>query len=169
MAALEDFLNKSRIENVIPELQYTSGDLMAYLERGLYMFNMVGVTPTSFNGLNMQGFLFDAWITCSCYYALGAQLMAEGSLAFDFSGQSVSLNIDRTPQLEGALGRIESSISERVIPLKNKLAKQGVTSGDGSAGKQNINHSNNLGTLGLINASTTRLRGIPSPFVGRRW
>lgn len=159
MTFLEDFLNKSRVEQVIPELQYTSGDLVAYLERGLYMFNMLGNTPSWFNGTNMQGILFDAWVTCASYYALGAQIMAEGSLAFDFSGQGVSLNIDRTPSLEGALGRIESAINERLIPLKKQLAKQGVLSGDGSVGRGSINNPSNVGTLSMLNAATTRIRG----------
>jgi hypothetical protein len=168
MATLEDFLNKSRIENVIPELQYTPGDLVGYLERGLYMFNTLGNYPTYFTGLNMQGVLFDAWITCASYYALGAQIMAEGSLAFDFSGQGVSLNIDRTPSLEGALGRIESAMDSRVVPLKKQLSKQGVVGGDGSIGKGNMNKPSNIGTLGMINATTTRLRGVANVF-GRRY
>ena len=168
MATLEDFLNKSRIENVIPELQYTSGDLVGYLERGLYMFNTLGNYPTFFTGTNMQGVIFDAWITCASYYALGAQLMAEGSLAFDFSGQGVSLNIDRTPALEGALGRIESAMDARVAPLKKQLSKQGIVGGDGSVGKGNMNNPTNIGTLSMINASTTRLRGVSNVF-GRRF
>ena len=160
MTFLEDFLNKSRVEQVIPELQYTSGDLVSYLERGLYLFNTVGNTPSWFTGLNMQGILFDAWVTCATYYALGAQLMAEGSLAFDFSGQGISLNVDRTPQLEAALGRIESAIADRVIPLKKQLAKQGTLSGDGSVGNGSINNPSNVGTLSMMNAATTRIRGV---------
>ena len=165
---LEDFLNKSRIENTIPELQYTQGDLISYLERGLYLFNNAGHS-SSWNGLNMQGVLLDAWLTCSCYYALGAQLLAEGSLAFDFSGQGISLNVDRTPQLDAALGRIESSISDKVIPLKKQLAIQGLRSGDGSIGSRNLNVPSAKGMLGIINAPTTSLPyGMPV-FTGRRF
>lgn len=160
MADLENFLNKSRVEQVIPELAYTPGDLVNYLERGLYLFNQVGNFPSWFTGLNMQGPLYDSWIICSCYYALGAQLLAEGSLSFDFSGQGISLNVDRTPQLEAALGRIESAITDRVVPLKKWLAKQGTLSGDGSVGKGNMNNPQNIGTLGMINAATTRIRGV---------
>jgi len=167
MNFLEDFLNKSRIENTIPELQYTSGDLVSYLERGLYLFNGVG-QPSSWNGMNMQGVLLDGWLTCSCYYALSAQLLAEGSLSFDFSGQGISLNVDRTPQLDAALGRIESAISDKVVPMKAKLAVQGLRSGDGSIGSKNLNVASSKGTLGLINAPTTRLPfGIPV-FIGHR-
>jgi len=168
MNMLEDFLNKSRIENTIPELQYTPGDLVSYLERGLYLFNSVGET-SSWNGMNMQGVLLDGWLTCSCYYALSAQLLAEGSLAFDFSGQGISLNVDRTPQLDSALSRIESAISDKVVPLKKQLAAQGLRGGDGSIGSKNLNVPSSHGVLGLINAPTTHLPfGVPV-FTGRRY
>lgn len=167
MSHLEDFLNKSRIENVIPELQWTDADLLTYLERGLYMFNRVGY-PTGFNGTNMQGQLFDAWLICSCYYALGAQLLAEGSLAFDFSGQGVSLNVDRTPQLDSALGRVESQIDQHVVPLKKQLNSNGLTQGDGSVGSTNLNNPLAKGRLSIINAPTTRLPYFSSTFTGKR-
>lgn len=169
MSFLEDFLNKSKVEQVIPELAYTDGDLINYLQRGLNLFNMIGGESTAFTGTNMQGVLFDAWVTCASYYALGAQLMAEGSLAFDFSGQGVSLNVDRTPQLEGALGRIEGVLDSRVLPLKHTLWKQGFTTGDGSAGRGLLHNSSNIGTLGILNATTTRLNGFGTQFQGRRW
>lgn len=164
MSFLEDFLNKSKIEQTIPELAYTDGDLINYLERGLNLFNMIGGEATGFNGTNMQGVLFDAWVTCASYYALGAQLMAEGSLAFDFSGQGVSLNVDRTPQLDSALGRIEGLFDSRILPLKKTLWKQGVISGDGSIGRGVMHNSSNIGTLGIMNAATTRIRGLNRGF-----
>ncbi len=166
MSHLEDFLNKSRIENTIPELEYTAGDVLGYLERGLNLFNTVAV-QTSFNGLNMQGPLMDNWLICASYWALGAQLLAEGSLAFDFSGQGVSLNVDRTPQLDSALGRIEARIQDTVVPFKKLLGQQGIISGDGSAGKGNLRNPYNSGTLSLINAATTRINGW-SNYIGLR-
>lgn len=168
MTMVEDFLNKSRIENVIPELEYTSGDLVGYLERGLYMFNMTGQI-TSFTGTNMQGPILDCWIICSTYWALGAQLMAEGSLAFDFSGQGVSLNVDRTPQLEAALGRIEARIQDTVVPFKKALVAQGIITGDGSVGGSTMRNPYTLGTLSMINAPTTRVNGWTSNYIGRRF
>lgn len=168
MSHLEDFLNKSRIENVIPELRYTDGDLLSYLERGLYMFNRVGY-PTAFNGTNMQGILFDAWLICSSYWALSAQLLAEGSLAFDFNGQGVSLNVDRTPQLDSALGRVESQIEQHVVPLKKLLNSQGITKGDGSVGATSLNNPASVGCLGIINANTTRLPPYAGNFFVGKW
>ena len=164
---IEDFLNKSRIQNVIPELEYTAGDILGYLERGLYYFNMTGI-PTQFTGTNMQGMLLDCWITCASYYALATQLIAEGSLAFDFSGQGISLNVDRTPQLDSALGRIESRISDTVIPLKKQITNQGHFGGDGSQGATAMRNPYSTGILSLTNSPTTRVNGFTN-FIGRRF
>jgi hypothetical protein len=166
MSELEDQLNKAKVENTIPQLRYTTADLIGYLERGLYLFNMIYM-PTAFNGLNMQGLLQDAHLICSMYYALSAQILAEGSLSFDFSGQGISLNVDRTPALESALGRIETLIDQRVVPLKKQLIVNGVTGGDGSAGNSSILNPYNKGTLGVINAPTTRISNPSSRAFGR--
>lgn len=158
---LEEFLNKAHIKNVIPELDYTQGDLMMYLSRGLSLFNALEQI-TAFTGMNMTGYMQEAWLICAAYYALAAQLQAEGALAFDFSGQTVSLNIDRTPSIESALGRVENQIENVVRPLKKRLAQAGITSGDGSIGNKPLNAARSRGVLGLTNAPTTRL-----PYSGR--
>lgn len=167
IVCIEEFLNKAHIEDTITELQYTKADLLGYLERGLNMFNMLPPLPTSFNGTNMQGHLFDAWIVCSCYFALGAQLQAEGMLSFDFSGQTVNLSVDRTGQLDSALGRIETEINDRVKPYKTLLVKSGSTSGDGSIGSKSLSFGAALGKTTLINAPTTRILRPDGRF--RQW
>lgn len=159
---LDDFVNKAKLANVIPELQYRQSDYLEALFRGLHYFNGLQPLVTNFTGTNMQGPIFTAWITCSTLYVLGAQIQAEGAMAFDFGGQSVSLNIDRTPAIESALGRIDSEIESQVKPFKKLLVRAGVISGDGSQGGAFIDGSRALGTLGLTNAPTTRI-----PWAGR--
>lgn len=158
---LEDFINRARIANIIPELEYTQSDLMESLSRGLHMFNSLQPNISSFTGTNMQGPLMGAWLTCSAIYALGAQIQAEGALAFDFGGQTVSLNVDRTPALESALGRLDAEIESVVKPLKKLLGRAGVLSGDGSAGGGFIDSSKAIGILGVSNTPMTRLPGLP--------
>jgi len=158
---LEDFINRARISNIIPELEYTQSDLMEYLSRGLNFFNSLQPNITSFTGTNMQGTLMDSWLTCSCIYALGSQIQAEGALAFDFGGQTVSLNVDRTPALESALGRIDAQIESVVKPFKKLLGRAGVLSGDGSAGGGFIDSSRAIGILGVSNTPMTRMPGLP--------
>ncbi len=154
---LNDFIDKARIANIIPELEYNTPELLEWLSRGLSYFNGLQPTLTNFTGTNMQGHLLDAWLTCSAYYALRSQIQAEGALGFDFGGQTVSLNVDRTPAIEGEIGRLESQIENSVKPLKKLLAKAGVIAGDGSAGGQFIDGSRALGLLSLTNSPTTRV------------
>lgn len=154
---VEDHINKARLQNVIPELEYTQQDLIQYLYRGLNMFNVLPPRLTAFNGTDMKGIILNCWVTCSSYYALAAQLQAEGSMAYDFSGQSVSFNVDRSPSIEAALGRIESQIDQTVKPAKVLLAKAGVISGSGSQGDKYISGAQSFGTLGITQSPTTKL------------
>ncbi len=153
---VSDHIDKAHAYNVIPELEYTQADIMTYLYRGLALFNMIGPRATGWNGLNMQGTILDGWVTCACYYALSAQLQAEGQMAFDFTGQVVNLNMDRTPSIEAALGRLESQIQGPITNLKNKLSKAGKNEGDGSEGAGHIDGSRALGQLGITNSPTTK-------------
>jgi hypothetical protein len=164
---VEDHINKARLENIIPELEYTQADIIGYLQRGLSMFNGLPTHLSSFTGTNMQGPILDAWLICSCYYALAAQLQAEGAMAFDFSGQTTSLNIDRTPSIEAALGRIENLIENQVKPLKKLLAKSGVLTGSGADGGQYISTARNFGTVQIANAPTSRLGAFSGGFAGK--
>lgn len=164
---LEDWINKAKVDNVIPELDYTQSDLVMYLQRGLALFNSYGPQITNFTGTNMQGPLLDSWLVMSTYYALGAQLQAEGALAFDFSGQTVNLNIDRTPSIEAALGRIESQMENSVKPLKKLLAKNGILSGSGAAGGTGLNNSRGLGSLQILNAPTSKFGYVNRPYGSR--
>lgn len=155
---IESYINKSRISNVIPELRYAASDLLLALGRGLEMFNSLPPILSSFTGTNMQGSLLNAHVICSCITLLNMQYMAEGSLAFDFSGQSVSLNIDRTQYIESMLGRLDSMVENEVKPLKKLLGKYGISTGDGGIGNKAIG-ANAFGITTLTRAPTTRMFG----------
>ncbi len=155
---IEAHINKARLQNVIPELEYTQADLVLYAYRGLNLFNQRPPNLTAFTGINMQGFMLDCHVTCGCYYALAAQLQAEGALAFDFGGQSVSFNVDRSPAIEAALGRIETQINDQVGQAKRLLNKKGIFQGDGSVGGGFIDGSSNFGRLSLSNNALSNKR-----------
>jgi hypothetical protein len=155
---IDDHIDKARLQNVIPELEYTLPDTVAYLNRGLMLFNQLSPRLTAFTGMNMQGVLLQSWVTCSTYYALAAQLQAEGAMAFDLAGQTVTFNVDRSPSVEAALGRIESQISEQIKETKKLLCKAGLFTGDGSQGSRFISGAQNSGVLSITHAPTTKFR-----------
>jgi hypothetical protein len=53
MNILESSLNKAKIDNIIPQLDYTQADLLQYLQRGLNLFNGYSPNLTNFNGTNI--------------------------------------------------------------------------------------------------------------------
>lgn len=154
---LEAYVNKAKLENIIPSLDYTQSDLLTHLYNGLQYLNMLPPQLTGYNGCNMQGILFGAWMLCSIRHLLNAQIGAEGALAFDFAGQDVSLNVDRTQALESMLGRVEAMVQEQVPQTKKLLVRAGVLSGDGSQGANALDGRRSLGALSLTNAPTTKL------------
>lgn len=79
-----------------------------------------------------------------------AQLLAESDLGFDFSGQSVTLRVDRAPNIESMLGRIEQDLDRTIRPLKQMLAKAGATSGTGAVGEGGHAALANGSSLGTI-------------------
>lgn len=162
---VSQFIDKAKLENVIPALEYTTGDIVHYLYRGLQTFNSFPPHVSSFTGMNMQGVLLDCWVICSCKAALSSQLLAEGAHAFDFAGQTVNLNVDRTASIEAAIGRLDSEIENQVKPYKKLLAKAGVNGGDGSVGSKAPTVGLNFGAVGIINSPTSKLGRGPGAWL----
>lgn len=152
---VESFINRAKLDNVIPELEYTQQDLVSYLHRGLNLLNQMAPRITAWTGMDMRGVLLNMWVTCATYYALAAQLQAEGALAFDFGGQTTNFNVDRSPSIEAALGRVEQEL-DRVKESKALLARAGYVSGDGSRADTYMSGAQNFGVLGITQSPTTR-------------
>lgn len=152
---VESYINRARLDNVIPELEYTQQDLVSYLHRGLNLLNQMNPRITAWTGMDMRGVLLNMWVTCATYYALAAQLQAEGALAFDFGGQTTNFNVDRSPSIEAALGRTEQEL-ERVKESKTLLTRAGYVSGDGSRADRYISGAQNFGVLGITHSPVTK-------------
>lgn len=99
MNDLRRMIDKARNEDIIHQLQFTDVDLVHYLFRALDRINQAPPTFTQYS-LGGLPFQFDTClIYAAAWEALNAQLLAEGVSSFDFSGQSVSLSVDRTAAL----------------------------------------------------------------------
>lgn len=162
---VQDFCDRARLDNVIPELEYTQSDLMLYLYRGLASFNLLPPRSTAFTGTNMQGPFLESLVILACSAALQAQFMAEGNLAFDFSGQTVSLNMDRSPAIEATLGRLENELNTKIMPFRKLIGRAGVYGGDGSQGGRLMQGGSNFGRLSVSRNPLTRLQGN-NTFIG---
>lgn len=111
MEQLRNYIDKLRFSHPNPNLRFNDVDLIGYLVQGTQMINAVKPQVTNFTISSIPN-TFDWFLTnAAAYVALSAQYIAEGEQAFDFSGQTVSLTVDRTQVLDSALGRIQEIIS----------------------------------------------------------
>ena len=87
---------------------YKDSDLYFHLKQGLAVINLImPITTWNFNYIK-QNTLDYALLQGACYSALKAQYLAEGDSAFSYSGQPVTLEVDRTAFVESELSRIET-------------------------------------------------------------
>jgi len=111
-------IDKARNVDINPNLQMTDLDLHHYLRMGLQRVNAAPPQPTDYLFENVPMNLRVAVQEASRYEALRAQYLAEGVSAFDFSGQSVSLTVDRTQYLESEMGRIQAYLDTTLPQVK---------------------------------------------------
>jgi len=137
--------------------------MMSYLRRGADWFNAYSLV-TTFSMTNAKNGIREYWIKFSEVIALRSQYMYEGETAFDFQGQAVSLNIDRSQYYEGLASVIENEVLEPTRMLKQQLAKRGNTDGDGSV-DPNALRRGAIGSLGISLTPVSNLRlGNPNSY-----
>lgn len=111
---------------------YEDSDIVEYIEQGTALVNAgypttfypLGATPQP---LNVFVILMSAW------WGLQAQNLLEVDLAFNFSGQTVTLDYDHTSALADVAGRWNDFISTNLPPAKMAIVRAsqpfGVTAG----------------------------------------
>lgn len=120
---LRNFIDKVRFSHPNPRLRFNDVDLLGYLVQGVQIINGTKPTPTDF-GLETVPKMFEWYLTnAAAYVGLSAQYLAEGQQAFDFSGQTVTLTVDRTQFIDSFLGRVQEVISTQLVEAKTLYAK----------------------------------------------
>lgn len=106
---------------------YRDSDLYFYLQQGADYINSIKI-PTNWTLQSYQTMYqlqgCNYWLLeAAKWAALRAQYLAEGDAAFNFSGQPVTLDVDRTGFIESELGRIKDGLDNQFAQLKNQIVK----------------------------------------------
>lgn len=115
-----------------PDSQFPSTEIMKWLRRGMDSFNGAYGQFTSFTMTNAKGVVREFWLLYAEMAALEAQYLMEGEKAFNFSGASISLEVDRTQYLDNAASKIQARLESEGKLVKTNLIIKGNTGGDGS-------------------------------------
>lgn len=105
--------------------------IISWLRRGRDDFNAAGGMFTTFDMSVATGALRSYWLMYSEIAMLRAQSLAEGEKAFNFSGQAISLEVDRTAYYDKLADSLQSQVDANIGPLKKNMAMKGITSGNG--------------------------------------
>jgi hypothetical protein len=162
MSATEDMrvmINKSRSTIAgAPDVLFSIPLLLAYLRRGKDAFNGAYGVLTGFTMLNASGSIREFWLKFSEVLALRAQFLAEGEKVFNFSGQAISLDIDRTQFYSQLADNLQQIIDSEAKPFKQNLTIKGIITGDGNMGLDG-GTAQRRGALGALGITLTPATG----------
>ncbi|MFA5669436.1 MAG: hypothetical protein WC967_09330 [Balneolaceae bacterium] len=150
-------INKARASIKDSRVVFEIPELLNYLRRGRDQFNAFGQV-TSFTMTNAKFGQREYWLQFSEVEALRTHYLFEGETDFDFSGQAISLSVQRAQYYDTLADKIEGVLNERVRPYKDLLAKRGNISGDGSADPNRLDKR----AIGNVGISITPVSKITS-------
>jgi hypothetical protein len=101
---------------------YEDADIIGYLTEGLKLINSI-FPITSYTETNVHSSLDFYWTIAAAWYGLNAQYLLEAETAFNFSGQTVTLDSDRTGYLDTQLARLWDLLNTQLPKLKMKLVR----------------------------------------------
>ena len=101
---------------------YTDADMYAALTGGLELIN--GWHPvTEYFFTNYPNALQPFLPIAGAWYALNSQFMLETDLAFSYSGQTVTLDYDRSGPIESEMGRLWDYLNEHLTRAKRSVLR----------------------------------------------
>lgn len=165
---IQSVVNKAKttVEGV-PDAAYSLDELLNYLKIGMDNFNAYA-DPTAFTMTNATGVIRSYWVQFSEIVALRSQYLVEGTKAFNFSGQSVTLDVDRSQYYESLASSIEGPLHEATRNLKKLLSKRGVTGGDGSQDPRALGYGS-IGAVGISLSPVSNVRTYGTGNAGSWW
>ncbi len=146
--------------------QFPSSEIMKWLRRAGDAFNGAHGVFTNFSFTNAMGGVREYWLLYAEKFALESQYLLEGEKAFNFSGASISLDVDRTGFLDSMASKLQSTLDSEFKPFKQNLVIKGHTSGDGSGdGNGNFGGSQRgaMGSVGITLTPATLFGGSYRP------
>ena len=123
--AMRRYLDKARNEDIDPNLRWTDSELIHFVVQGLNRFNVSAPSITNFTISNFPESFIYLIEKCAELEALNALYLAEGMRAgMEFTGASVTLNIDRTQYIQYKIDEIKSYLDENLQKEKKLLIRQ---------------------------------------------
>jgi hypothetical protein len=143
---LKLYLDKARLKEIDPTLQWHTDELVHALYEGA---NFVNGFPTT-----LTNWTVDAWPTAlntylfmaAAVYALNSRYLAEGFNSFEFSGLSTNLNFDRKETITYKIEELKGLLESQLEKAKTAAIR---TIGIGIPQATTTGTTNNISVIGL--------------------
>lgn len=135
--------------------QFPTLEVLKWLRRAGDAFNGAYGVFTAFTFTNAMGGVREYWLLFAEKFSLESQYLMEGEKAFNFSGASISLDVDRTSYLDSMASKIQSVLDSEFKPFKQNLIIKGNGSGDGSGDGNGNFGGSSRGSLGAVGITIT--------------
>lgn len=156
---LRRMIDKAGIQNPNVALRYNNVDLVAYLNLGLQFVNLQPPQQTAFTLADIPNNLYIYVLYSAAVHALESRYMAEAEAAFNFNGQPITLEVDRTQFLDAAISRYNEKLGN-LNEVKKGIAMSGGGSG-GGVGFSSASGDNSGGVLSLSRGPLTQFSLLP--------
>lgn len=96
---------------------YEDSDLLEYLSQGNRMVNL-GYPTTHYQLHQLPDDLLTFVVLAAAWWGLNSQGILETDLSFNFSGQSVTMGVDRASQIDSHLSKLMEWFNANIAPAK---------------------------------------------------
>lgn len=104
---------------------YSDSDMYEYFLRGLDVINQTNpISGYTLSSMPYLGGFTTFLIAASAWWGLQAQYIAEGELKFSFSGQTVTLDVDRTGVYADAIAKLSDYLRTELPKTKRNLMRR---------------------------------------------
>lgn len=126
LSRLKAELDKIRDAESDPNLRWNDSELMQHIYNGLDRVNGSPPHYTYWNLSQLPPLLEYPTYIAAAVSALQARYLAEGMLAFEFTGQSSTLTIDRTQYISALMDNMNSWLDSNLTNYKRTTLRRGV-------------------------------------------
>jgi hypothetical protein len=104
---------------------YSDSDMYEYFLRGLDIVNQANpISGWTFGSIPMLGGFDTYLIAAAAWWGLQAQYLAEGELKFNFTGQTVTLEVDRTATYAAAIASLGEYLKTELPKTKKNWLRR---------------------------------------------
>lgn len=156
MMRLRGYLDKARLTEIDPNMQWSDNELVAATYEGLQYVNSYEPMTTYWRQSDLPMPLDPYWMAASAHYLLNTRYLAEGMTKFNFTGLNTTLDNDRTEALVYKIDELTTRLQMLTSAKKSAITSEGKGMADPTA--TSSVGSRSIGLLGLsINPTNNRV------------